>query len=385
MIMSEDMTLLFLAELTKPVSPHGGGGVNKIVYYLVEELIKKKYEVVLFASGDSETSAKLVPVVPVHLDQIEGLESKVKDLLKVKSVSSLFNYLNKNISNKIVIHNHLVWRYHVFSENIHYPTITTLHNNPLSDYANDVYSKLSNNNYLISISKNQSRIVSNSGVKIYKNIYHGIPLNLFNFSPDNKNTNNTLFYIGRISEGKGLGEIIDIAKRYNKTLIIAGDKDDKEVDYFNYIMNKIKENKNLRYYGELHLNKKNEIISKSKLFLFPIKWEEPFGLVTIESMACGTPVVAYARGSIPEVVKDGETGFIVNSSEKDIRGNWIIKKTGIEGLCEAVERIYSMPAEQYQEMRRKCREHVDRNFSVEKMVNEYKIVYEKMLATNSKS
>ncbi|OGH10394.1 MAG: hypothetical protein A2857_05225 [Candidatus Levybacteria bacterium RIFCSPHIGHO2_01_FULL_36_15] len=383
--MSEDMTLLFLAELTKPVSPHGGGGVNKIVYYLVEELIKKKYEVVLFASGDSETSAKLVPVVPVHLDQIEGLESKVKDLLKVKSVSSLFNYLNKNISNKIVIHNHLVWRYHVFSENIHYPTITTLHNNPLSDYANDVYSKLSNNNYLISISKNQSRIVSNSGVKIYKNIYHGIPLNLFNFSPDNKNTNNTLFYIGRISEGKGLGEIIDIAKRYNKTLIIAGDKDDKEVDYFNYIMNKIKENKNLRYYGELHLNKKNEIISKSKLFLFPIKWEEPFGLVTIESMACGTPVVAYARGSIPEVVKDGETGFIVNSSEKDIRGNWIIKKTGIEGLCEAVERIYSMPAEQYQEMRRKCREHVDRNFSVEKMVNEYKIVYEKMLATNSKS
>ena len=385
MIMSEDMTLLFLAELTKPVSPHGGGGVNKIVYYLVEELIKKKYEVVLFASGDSETSAKLVPVVPVHLDQIKGLESKVKDLLKVKSVSSLFNYLNKNISNKIVIHNHLVWRYHVFSENIHYPTITTLHNNPLSDYANDVYSKLSNNNYLISISKNQSRIVSNSGVKIYKNIYHGIPLNLFNFSPDNKNTNNTLFYIGRISEGKGLGEIIDIAKRYNKTLIIAGDKDDKEVDYFNYIMNKIKENKNLRYYGELHLNKKNEIISKSKLFLFPIKWEEPFGLVTIESMACGTPVVAYARGSIPEVVKDGETGFIVNSSEKDIRGNWIIKKTGIEGLCEAVERIYSMPAEQYQEMRRKCREHVDRNFSVEKMVNEYKIVYEKMLATNSKS
>ncbi|OGH38458.1 MAG: hypothetical protein A2905_01475 [Candidatus Levybacteria bacterium RIFCSPLOWO2_01_FULL_36_10] len=383
--MSEDMTLLFLAELTKPVSPHGGGGVNKIVYYLVEELIKKKYEVVLFASGDSETSAKLVPVVPVHLDQIEGLESKVKDLLKVKSVSSLFNYLNKNISNKIVIHNHLVWRYHVFSENIHYPTITTLHNNPLSDYANDVYSKLSNNNYLISISKNQSRIVSNSGVKIYKNIYHGIPLNLFNFSPDNKNTNNTLFYIGRISEGKGLGEIIDIAKRYNKTLIIAGDKDDKEVDYFNYIMNKIKENKNLRYYGELHLNKKNEIISKSKLFLFPIKWEEPFGLVTIESMACGTPVVAYARGSIPEVVKDGETGFIVKSSEKDIRGNWIIKKTGIEGLCEAVERIYSMPAEQYQEMRRKCREHVDRNFSVEKMVNEYKIVYEKMLATNSKS
>lgn len=100
----------------------------------------------------------------------------------------------------------------------------------------------------------------------------------------------------------------------------------------------------------------------------------------IESMACGTPVVAFARGSVPEIIKDGETGFIVNPSDDDIRGNWIIKKTGIEGLCEAVERIYSMPEKQYLEMRKACRAHVEKHFTVERMVDEYEKVYEEILA-----
>lgn len=101
----------------------------------------------------------------------------------------------------------------------------------------------------------------------------------------------------------------------------------------------------------------------------------------IEAMACGTPVVAYARGSVPEVIKDGETGFIVNSSEEDKRGDWIVKKTGIEGLCEAVEKIYSMPEEQYRQMRRNCRTHVEKNFTVERMVGEYEKVYNQILSS----
>jgi len=99
----------------------------------------------------------------------------------------------------------------------------------------------------------------------------------------------------------------------------------------------------------------------------------------IEAMACGTPVVAYARGSVPEVIKDGETGFIVNSSEEDKRGDWIVKKTGIEGLCEAVEKIYAMPKNQYIEMRKNCRKHVENNFTVEKMVNNYEKVYREII------
>jgi glycosyltransferase involved in cell wall biosynthesis len=99
----------------------------------------------------------------------------------------------------------------------------------------------------------------------------------------------------------------------------------------------------------------------------------------IEAMACGTPVVAYARGSVPEVIKDGETGFIINSSENDIRGNWIVKKTGIDGLCEAVEKIYSMPQEQYHQMRRNCRAHVEKRFTIERMIEEYVRIYYQIL------
>ena len=119
----------------------------------------------------------------------------------------------------------------------------------------------------------------------------------------------------------------------------------------------------------------------AKLFLFPIEWEEPFGLVMIEAMAAGTPIVAFARGSVPEVIKDGETGFIVNSSDEDKRGDWIVKKVGIDGLCEAVERIYSMPKDHYRQMRKNCRGHVEKFFTIEKMIDNYEMVYKQI--TNS--
>ena len=126
-------------------------------------------------------------------------------------------------------------------------------------------------------------------------------------------------------------------------------------------------------------NKLSDFYGRAKALLYPIEWEEPFGLVLIESMACGTPIVAFARGSIPEVVIDGETGFIVNPSDSDIRGNFIIKKTGKEGLKEAVEKIYAMSEAEYRQMRLNCRKHVEANFTVEKMVDGYEKVYQKLL------
>ena len=138
---------------------------------------------------------------------------------------------------------------------------------------------------------------------------------------------------------KGCDTVLQIAKKLKKKTIISGLIQNK-MFFENKIKPLIKNLSNLvTFIEKLTFVEKNKILSNPKLFLFPIQWEEPFGLVMIESMACGTPVVAFARGSVPEVIKDGETGFVVNPSDDDIRGNFIIKKTGLEGLCEAVERI----------------------------------------------
>jgi glycosyltransferase involved in cell wall biosynthesis len=120
--------------------------------------------------------------------------------------------------------------------------------------------------------------------------------------------------------------------------------------------------------------------ANAKAFLFPIQWEEPFGLVMVESMATGTPIIATARGSVPEIVRDGVTGFIVNPSDDDIRGNYIVKKTGMDGLVEAVERMYSLSGEEYTRMRRECRKQAETRFNVKRMADEYETLFSSLIS-----
>lgn len=120
----------------------------------------------------------------------------------------------------------------------------------------------------------------------------------------------------------------------------------------------------------------------AKVTLLPIQCEESFGLTLVESMAAGTPVIAYAKGAIPEIIKDGETGFIVNASKDDIRGNWITKAYGLEGLCEALQRLYNMSPIRYLEMRKNCVRHVNDNFKASRMVDQYEALYAELISQN---
>lgn len=129
----------------------------------------------------------------------------------------------------------------------------------------------------------------------------------------------------------------------------------------------------------ISLNERVHFLQSAKVFLFPIEWEEPFGLVLIESMACGTPIIAYARGSAPEIIKDGVTGFLINPSEDEKRGDFLIKKTGIDGFFEAVKQIYSMSKKEYENVRIACRKHVEENFTIEKMVDNYEKIYAEVI------
>ena len=259
------------------------------------------------------------------------------------------------------------------------PCVFTLHStvNPLE--LRVIKTFLDKNIHFVSISNYQRK--GYPEISFRSTVYHGIRLEDFKFS---LNGGESMVIASRFKRIKGIEFAIKVARITAKKLLIAGEVRVSENEYFyNTIQPLIEENSSLVHLlNFMNHSMIDGFFRKGKLFLFPIQWEEPFGLVMIESMATGTPVVAFARGSVPEVIKDGETGFIVNSSPDDIRGNWIIKKTGIEGLSEAVEHIYSMPEEKYRTMRRACRAHVEKNFTVERMVDEYEKVYRKILSGN---
>jgi len=180
---------------------------------------------------------------------------------------------------------------------------------------------------------------------------------------------------------KGAMEAVCAAEATGKDLLLTGIVEHSSKEYFEKeIRPHVKGNiafEEQRVDTEVD---KNALYGQSKVFLLPIKWEEPFGYVFLESMACGTPVIAYARGAVPEIVKDGVTGFIVNSSDEDIRGDFIVKKTGMAGLCEAIARIYALPPEEYTRMREACRRHVEGHYTVERMVDAYEDLHKKLTA-----
>ena len=268
------------------------------------------------------------------------------------------------------------------------PCVFTLHSYPQFP---DIYAKFFNffnarkNNYFVSISAYQQKKFTST--PFIKTIYNGIEITDFTF--DEKGGDRMLF-AGRIVKEKGIKEAILTAIRMKKELIITGSIDPSTLrinkkDYFTEEVAPLieKNNNQIQFINKTDRSMMTSFYTSGKVTLVPIAWDEPFGLVMIESMAAGTPVIAFSRGSVPEIVKDGETGFIVNPSDDDIRGNWIIKKTGIEGLCEAVERIYAMSEDKYHFMRRACRTHVETNFSMDNMVDEYVHVYKKILSQSN--
>ena len=267
------------------------------------------------------------------------------------------------------------------SDLFHSPIITTMHMPPTTY---DKYLTIpplitKPTNKYIAISKWEKENVSVESEVIYNGINIGDYINLQHADREH------IIWIGRISPRtpKGLKEAIEVSGKTGKPLLFSGFVSDQA-----YFDKEIEPNitdqiTQVPIFTSTH--EKNLFYSSAAAALFPIMWEEPFGLVFIEAMAAGTPVIAFARGAVPEIVVDGVTGFIVNSSDDDKRGDWIIKKTGIDGLCEAIEKIYAMSGDEYLEMRKACRRHVEKKFTSERMVREYESVYKKVLENSKKA
>jgi len=359
-------------------------GTEIFDYILITNLAKKarwnNLHISAFASGNSKLPVKMESVN--YYSSIEdkniGLQNhKVFELALVGKAFSMqknFDLFHVNIGNgEIVL---------PFARFVKKPIIITMHGTLNDIYTHKFFSQYKNlkNVYYVSISNAQRKPYPS--LNYIRTIYHGIDIYKdFQFNPTG---DKNIIWTGRAIPDKGLDIVLSVVKKVKKKAKVFPII--KE-DYLHWLHDEIIKKRNLIYqvvkiYIDFDVNRTelNHHYQTSKLFLFPLQWEEPFGLTLIESMACGTPVVSFARGSVPEIVKDGETGFLVNPSNDDKRGDWIIKKTGIEGLCEAVEKIYSMPEERYKVMRKACREHVEKLFTVERMMNEYVEVYKKILS-----
>ncbi len=378
------MKIAILSTPWIPLPPVGYGGTERVAYDLYTGLVAKGHEVFVFATGDSKIYKNLL----YFYEQSVGVDALLDKSHVLTYLNHIYHALKNLPSGVDIIHNHCETAAMHLLDAQKIPFIHTLHN-ILPDSTNithedfgkkvkhETLTMFKKHSY-VSISKHQRIFMPD--LNYAATIYNGLSLKEFIFNE--KQAGDYIFWLGRFSVQKGLKIAIQAALKTEKKLILAAKIHSNRINLFEQEIVPLIDEKLIFHIGEIKSQEeKNKLLSHARLFLFPIQWEEPFGLVMIESMACGTPVVAFARGSVPEVIKDGETGFIVNSSPDDIRGNWIVKKTGIEGLCEAVERIYSMPDEKYRQMRRSCRQHVEKNFTVEKMVDEYEKVYQQILSS----
>ncbi len=354
-------------------------------WYLAEDLVNgladRKKTVYLFAAKTSQTKGILCdygiePTFPMRakFSQIEYKEyvkrmdqllfSQMVDVSREKSIEVVHSHQLENV-------------YEIISDappSLQF--VFTLHD-PINMDKERLIAQLNAlpNCHFVSISDAQRQ---NLPYRFTDTVYNGIRLADWSFQAE---PSDYLLHMGRLVPEKGLDDAIVAALRLNMQLEIGTDFSDSNIDndYYRKKIEPYLKNPLIGEPGIVTGNEKNILYKQARALLFPIKWEEPFGLVMTEAMACGTPVVAYGRGSAPEVVVDGITGFIVNESEKEKRGNWIVKKPGVDGLVEALERINAMDERGYSAMREACRQHVEDYFSVKNMVIGYEKVYNKIL------
>ncbi len=365
------MKIAVVSALYELLPPRMYGGIERVVYYIVEGLQKKGHDITVFAPNGSSVSAKLYPIIPASLREMASSYSH--DYLSAYYFDAMSKVADEIRKEKFdIVHNHSVRKFLPFVRFLSTPVLTTAHipwNDETFKFLFEETSKLPNA-YFSSLSLIQQKKLPN--IRWIGNVYNGIDMTKTVFKETIDETASMIF-ISRASPEKGVDTAIEISKKLRRKLTLVTKVDSIDQSYFQKnIQPHVGET--ITHIGEIDEAQKYSLLSSSRLFLFPLRWEEAFGLVLTEAMACGTPVVAYAKGSIPEIVKDGETGFLVNPSDDDIRGDWVVKKTGEEGLKEAVEKIYTMPVDQYGLMRKACRERVEKNFTIEKMVEEYNTI-----------
>jgi glycosyltransferase involved in cell wall biosynthesis len=336
-----------IAPLIESVPPRLYGGTERVVSWLTEELVAQGHDVTLFASGDSQTAAQLHPVVPRAL-RLEGVHNSVPyNLIMLDQVARRMHEFD-------LLHFHIDFFHYPLFRNMADKTVTTLHGRQDLPEMPDIYRAFPAMP-LVSISNHQRQPVP--PVNWMGTVYHGLPQNLFR-PGDGKG--GYLAFLGRICPDKNPLDAIEIARRAGMRLRMAAKVDPVDRDYFEHVVGPVlARSPHVEFVGEIDDGLKGEFLGNARALLFPIRWPEPFGLVMIEAMACGTPIVAFRHGSVPEVIEDGLTGFAVETVEEAVK---------------ALDRLDALP-------RTRIRTRFEERFSATAMTREYCKIYQRLSAT----
>jgi glycosyltransferase involved in cell wall biosynthesis len=338
------MKIAQIAPLAESVPPKLYGGTERVVSYLTEELVRQGHDVTLFASGDSRTSAKLIRCSDIAL----RLNPVVKDPLPYHLV--MLEEVRRRADEFDVLHFHIDMLHFPMVQDFADRTVTTLHGRLDLPDLRPLFSAFPDMP-VVSISRDQRRPLPRR-VNWVGNVYHGLPRGLLPFNRDP--AGGYLAFLGRIAPEKRPDRAIQIAARAGLPLKIAAKIDRVDRAYWDDVVAPlVAKHPNVEFVGEIDERRKAEFLGNARALLFPIDWPEPFGLVSIEAMACGTPVIAFRAGSVPEVVDDGITGFVVRN---------------VDEAVAAVKRLPELD-------RRKVRAVFESRFTVERMVRDYLAIY----------
>jgi glycosyltransferase involved in cell wall biosynthesis len=339
------MRIAQVAPLFESVPPKLYGGTERVVSYLTEELVRQGHDVTLFASGDSVTRARLV----AGCQRALRLDRDCVDQLAPQLV--MLEQVFRELDRFDIVHFHVDYLHFPLSRRHLLRQLTTLHGRLDIPELDPLYREFGEMP-VVSISNAQREPLPIANW--LDTVYHGLPADLYTFRDQ---PGRYLAFLGRISPEKRVDRAIEIAERLSMPVRIAAKVDAVDREYFEQVVRPLLRSPYADYVGELGEGEKDELLGHAYALLFPIDWPEPFGLVMIEAMACGTPVIAYRRGSVPEVLEEGVTGFMV---------------TGLEDAVRAAERVAGLS-------RWRCRGTFERRFTAARMARDYLTIYARLL------
>jgi glycosyltransferase involved in cell wall biosynthesis len=334
-----------VAPLHESVPPKYYGGTERVVSYLTEELVRQGHEVTLFASGDSVTKAHLIAACrrSLRMDR-HCLDQLAHHILMLEQVFKLRDRFD-------IIHFHIDYLHFPLTRAHRVPNLTTLHGRLDIPDLVPIYREF-REMPVVSISNAQREPLP--WINWQGTVYHGLPEDLYTYREE---PGKYLAFLGRISPEKRVDRAIEIARKVGMEIKIAAKVDAVDRSYFEDVVEPLLKDPAVEYVGEIGEGEKDEFLGNAYALLFPIDWPEPFGLVMIEAMACGTPVIAYRKGSVPEVMEEGKTGFIVE---------------GLEDAVKAVESVHTLS-------RKRCREVFEERFTAARMTRDYLSLYQRLL------